>query len=99
LLPSGFNKETAEHDIAVVGDAAADPNFTDAGDLVQYSVGVGDARGPFRVEAELWYQPIGYRWAHNLGPYDAAEPRRFVGYYDSMAGANAVLVTRSEAKE
>jgi hypothetical protein len=99
LLPSGFNKETAEHDIAVVGDAADDPNFTDAGDLVQYSVGVGDARGPFHVEAELWYQPIGYRWAHNLGPYDAAEPRRFVGYYDSMAGANAVLVTRSEAKE
>jgi hypothetical protein len=99
LLPSGFNKETAEHDIAVVGDAADDPNFTDAGDLVQYSVGVGDARGPFHVEAELWYQPIGYRWAHNLGPYDAAEPRRFVGYYDSMPGANAVLVTRAEGKE
>jgi len=99
LLPSGFNKETAEHDIAVVGDAADDPNFTDAGDLVQYSVGVGDARGPFHVEAELWYQPIGYRWAHNLGPYDAAEPRRFVEYYDSMPGANAVLVTRAEGKE
>jgi hypothetical protein len=99
LLPSGFNKETAEHDIAVVGDAADDPNFTDAGNLVLYSVGVGDARGPFHVEAELWYQPIGYRWAHNLSPYDAAEPRRFVGYYDSMAGATAVLVARAEAVE
>jgi hypothetical protein len=99
LLPSGFNKETAEHDIAVVGDAADDPNFTDAGNLVLYSVGVGDARGPFRVEAELWYQPIGYRWAHNLSPYDAVEPRRFVGYYDSMPGANAVVVARAEARE
>jgi len=99
LLPSGFNKETAEHDIAVVGEAADDPNFTDAGNLVLYSVGVGDALGPFHVEAELWYQPIGYRWAHNLGPYDAAEPRRFVGYYDSMAGANAVMVARAEGKE
>src|SRR6266403_1530868 len=78
LLPSGFRKDTAEHDIAVVGDAADDPNFTDAGNLVLYSVGVGDARGPFHVEAELWYQPIGYRWAHNLSPYDAAEPRRCV---------------------
>jgi hypothetical protein len=66
---------------------------------VLYSVGVGDARGPFRVEAELWYQPIGYRWAHNLSPYDAVEPRRFVGYYDSMAGANAVVVGRAEAGE
>jgi hypothetical protein len=99
LLPSGFNKETAEHDIAVVGDAADDPNFTDAGNLVLYSVGVGDARGPFRVEAELWYQPIGYRWAHNLSPYDAVEPRRFAGYYDSMPGANAVVVARAEARE
>jgi hypothetical protein len=99
LLPSGFNKETAEHDIAVIGNAADDPNFTDAGNLVSYSVGVGEARGPFHVEAELWYQPIGYRWAHNLGPYDAVEPRRFVGYYDSMAGANAVLVARAEGKE
>jgi hypothetical protein len=98
LLPSGFNKETAEHDIAVVGDAADDPNFTDVGNLVLHSVGVG-ARAPFHVEAELWYQPIGYRWAHNLSPYDALEPRRFVGYYDSMAGANAVLVARAEGKE
>jgi hypothetical protein len=98
LLPSGFKKETAEQDIAVVGDAADDPNFTDAGDLVQYFVSTGDAQGPFRVEAELWYQPIGFRWARNLGSYKAAEPQRFVGYYDSMASATAVLVARADAK-
>jgi hypothetical protein len=98
LLPSGFNKETAEPDIAVVGDAAEDPNFTDAGSVVQYSISTRDAQGPFRVEAELWYQPIGFRWAHNLGTYKAAEPQRFVGYYDSMASATAVLLTRAEAR-
>jgi hypothetical protein len=98
LLPSGFKKETAEQDIAVVGDAAEDPNFTEAGNLVQYSVSTGDAQGPFHVEAELWYQPIGFRWAHNLGPYNAPEPRRFVGYYESMSTATAVLLTRAEAK-
>src|SRR5258706_14533325 len=38
LLPSGFKKETAEPDIAVVGDAAEDPNFTAPGSTVQYSV-------------------------------------------------------------
>jgi len=94
LLPSGFKKEDAAPDIAVVGDAAVDPNFTDAGDLVTYSVEISDSRGPFRVEAELWYQPIGYRWAHNLAAYQAAEPRRFVRYYDSMASASAVMLTR-----
>src|SRR5258706_5832234 len=98
LLPSGFKKETAEPDIAVVGDAAEDPNSTDAGNVVRYSVSTGDAQGPFHVEAELWYQPIGFRWAHNLGSYKAPEPQRFVGYYESMLNATAVLLTRTEAR-
>jgi hypothetical protein len=31
ILPSGFNKQTADKDIAVIGEAANDPNFTDKG--------------------------------------------------------------------
>src|SRR6267143_1331796 len=96
LLPSGFKKETAEPDIAVVGDAAEDPNFTDAGSVVGYSVSIGDAQGPFHVEAELWYQPIGFRWAHNLSPYKAAEPQRMVRYYEAAAGKSAMVLARSE---
>jgi hypothetical protein len=98
LLPTGFQKETAEKDIAVVGEAAQDPNFTGSGSLVRYSVPVGDAQGPFHVEAELWYQPIGFRWAHNLGAYEAPEPGRFVHYYDSMSSSTAVVLARAEAK-
>src|SRR5581483_11555809 len=41
LLPAGFRKQTADKDIAVIGDAADDPNFTDAGDLLRYSVPLG----------------------------------------------------------
>jgi hypothetical protein len=66
---------------------------------VQYSVSTGNAQGPFHVEAELWYQPIGFRWAHNLSTYKAEEPQRFVGYYDSMASATAVMLTRAEARQ
>jgi len=97
LLPAGFQKETAEKDIAVIGEAADDPNFTGEGDLVRYSVPVGEAEGPFHVQVELWYQPIGFRWAHNLDAYDAAEPRRFVGYYESMSASTAVVLARAEA--
>jgi hypothetical protein len=97
LLPTGFQKQTAENDIAVIGGAADDSNFTDAGDLVRYSIATGDGQGPFHIEAELWYQPIGFRWAHNLNPYDAHEPRRFVGYYDSMASATGVVLARAAA--
>jgi hypothetical protein len=97
LLPSGFDKNTAEKDIAVAGDAAGDPNFTAGGDLVVYSVDLGDAEGPYRVKAELWYQPIGYRWAHNLHPYNAPEPQRFVNYYESMSARNATVLAQAEA--
>ena len=96
LLPAGFKKESADHDIAVIGDAADDPDFTDAGDRVLYSVALGNAQGPFRVEVELWYQPIGFRWAHNLASYDAVEPKRFVQYYDSLAGSSATVLAHAE---
>src|SRR5262249_23729555 len=65
LLPHGFDKHTTDREIAVVGGAIADPDFTAGGDRVHFSVAVGGAPGPLRIEAELWYQPIGYRWAHN----------------------------------
>jgi hypothetical protein len=92
LLPHGFDKAGAANDVAVVGEAASDANFTGAGDHVRYSVALGNAEGPFTVEAELLYQPIGYRWANNLKNYDAAEPRRFNGYYDAMGKATAALL-------
>ena len=96
LLPIGFNKQNAEKDIAVVGDAADDPNFTDAGDLIHYSVALPSAQGPFIIEAELWYQPIGFRWAHNLAAYDAPETKRMVRYYDSMPSATAVVLAHAQ---
>lgn len=96
LLPSGFQKQTADKDIAVIGDAADDPNFTDAGDLVRYSVDFGQTQGPFQIEAELWYQPIGFRWAHNLASYHASETDRIVEYYDSMPQASATVLAKSQ---
>lgn len=97
LLPSGFQKETAEKDIAVVGTAADDPNFTAGADLLRYSVPLNGAHGPFQVKVELWYQPIGFRWAHNLAPYDAMETRRFVEYYESQSSATAEMLAQAVA--
>jgi hypothetical protein len=94
LLPRGFDKRTAEPDIAVHGGALEDPDFTAAFDRVRYSVTVGDAEGPFTVDAELLYQPIGFRWAQNLKRYDAPEPRRFTGYFDAMAAASSTALAR-----
>jgi len=95
LLPHGFDKSTAQADIAVHGEAAQDPAFGAQGHQIRYSVDVGSAPSPFQVEAELWYQPIGFRWANNLKRYDAEEPQRFNSYFDSMGGGTAVVLARS----
>jgi hypothetical protein len=95
ILPRGFDKSTAEPDIAVQGDALADPSFADGRHSIKYSVELGQAAGPFEVDVELWYQPIGYRWATNLKPYDAEEPRRFTGYYDATGAGGAVLLVKA----
>jgi hypothetical protein len=97
ILPSGFDKSSAEKDIQVVGDAAQDPDFTGKGSLVRYSASVEPSAGPFHIEAELWYQPIGFRWAHNLAPYRAEEPQRLVSYYNSQASGSAVVLVKTEA--
>jgi hypothetical protein len=97
LLPHGFDKRTADPEIAVHGGAEADPDFTAGGDQIRYSAAVGDAQGPFQIEAELWYQPIAFRWAMNLKPYDAMEPKRFVGYYEGMASGSGVMLAHASA--
>ena len=97
LLPTGFDKRTADKDIAVIGDAAEDPKFVAGEDVVNYSVSIADAGGPFLITVELLYQPIGFRWAHNLERYKDNEPRRFLGYYDSMSSAATAILARTEA--
>jgi hypothetical protein len=96
LLPRGFDKRRVEPDVAVVGAALDDPDFAAASDRVSYSVAIGDAPGPFVVEAELLYQPIGFRWAANLAAYgQAPEPNRFTGYYGAIAAASTTTLART----
>jgi len=96
ILPAGFDRQTRDNDIAVVGPAREDTGFTGGGHRIRYSVPLDNENGPFEIDAELWYQPIGFRWANNLKPYDhAGEPRRFNTYYDSMTQATAEMIARA----
>ncbi len=97
ILPAGFDKSTAPPDIAVKGDAAADADFAAGSSTTHYDVSTNSATGPFRITAELIYQPIGYRWAHNLASYQAAEPQQFVRDYDQAAAHSAVVLAHAEA--
>jgi hypothetical protein len=92
LLPQGFDKSTAEMAIEVRGAAADDGDFLDGGDSVRYRVSLPDGVDSIQVSAELLYQTIGYRWAHNLAEYDSHEAKRFVGYYRENADASAIVL-------
>ena len=97
ILPAGFDKKTASPDIAVHGKAAADPGFTAGASTTHYAVSTGSAAGPFRITAELEYQPIGYRWAHNLEAYKSGETQAFVRDYQQAAAHSAVVLAHAAA--
>lgn len=100
LLPRGFEKATAPGEIGVYGRAAHDPDFDDGGDRVRYLVNL-PAPGSYRIEVELRYQTIGYRWVQNLAGYNAPEPQKFLSYFTSMSDVSSVVVaaatTRTDA--
>jgi hypothetical protein len=96
LLPAGFDAATAHPDIAVYGAATEDPDFVAGGDALLYRVALGEAALPLAVSVELLYQPVGYRWAHNLGAIEAAETARWVGYYQQLAHASSAPLAQLE---
>ena len=96
LLPKGFDKSTAEEDIAVQGSAAQDKNFQESGDTVVYTVPIKSYHGPFHIKAELWYQPIAYRWAHNLTQQEAYEIKRFISYFQDLSDVSGIILAQDK---
>jgi len=97
LLPQGFDKATAENYIAVRGLALEDDDFVGGGDQIRYRIDLQGTEGPWAVEAELWYQPIAFRWAHNLADHQADEIEHFVAYFEEAAEVSALLITKTTA--
>ena len=97
LLPAGFDKATAEDYVEVHGAAERDVDFLGGGDRIRYEVDLAGATGPLKIEAALWYQPVGYRWAHNLADQQATEIARFVNYFKEFAESSAVVIATDHA--
>lgn len=98
LLPRGFDKATAEPDIAVRGPAADDDDFIAGGDRVRYAIDVAGRPGPFQIDLELMFQTIAFRWAENLRAYEADETRRFASFYDAMSDASSIVLASATAR-
>jgi hypothetical protein len=98
LLPRGFDAVSGGDRIAVRGSAARDADFGPGGDRVRYSVVVDEGGAPFTVTAELWFQPIAFRWAENLAEYEALETQRFARYYRAMADGSAIPLASASSE-
>ncbi|MEZ4417741.1 MAG: hypothetical protein R3E10_18435 [Gemmatimonadota bacterium] len=98
LQPEGFDAAAGGSRVATRGAAVEDADFGAGGDRVRYTLDVDPARGPFTVEAELWFQPVAYRWAMNLADYETFETQRFVRYYRDMASRSALVVGQASAQ-
>jgi hypothetical protein len=98
ILPRGFDKASAEPDVAVRGAAAEDADFIGGSDRVSYRIALAaGVAAPLTVEVELLYQSIAYRWAENLRGYAAEETQRFGRYYAESAPVSAALVATATA--
>lgn len=59
LTPQGFDKNTVNPDVAVIGAALSDGDFNQGSDTVSYQLDLL-ASGSYTVQAELRYQPFSY---------------------------------------
>ncbi len=82
LLPAGFNKETADANIKVWGEAANDDNFIGGSDQVTYKVETADFKGPFTIKVDLLYQSLAYSSIHSLLAVDTPEVKAFKEYFE-----------------
>ncbi len=91
LLPQGWDPaHPAAADTAPAG-VAADTSFGAGGDTVTYDVVAPAANGPFQVEATLFYQPLGARFADELFQYATPEVEAFRAYYEAADRRPAVV--------
>ena len=97
LLPAGFDKATAEEDIAVWGAAAVDANFVAGSDTVTYRVPIDPTCARFTVTAELLYQSASYRYVTDVREESTPPIDEFGDFYDA-ADKTPSLIAHTEVE-
>lgn len=89
LLPAGFDKSSAAADIAVIGQAASDADFTAGGDTLSYQLPLSVGSGA-KIIARLHYQSFSYGFLQDLLQQRAevAEAQRL---YELLQSVNPAL--------
>ncbi|MBD3266692.1 hypothetical protein GF373_08485 [bacterium] len=96
LLPTGFDKATAETDYKPWGRAETDANFQAGSDRIRYSVEVADYTGPFRVTVRFLHHAVGFPFARDLESTPTEQVKRFLRQYQA---ADHTPTTVAEAEK
>jgi hypothetical protein len=99
LLPPGFDKATAPADFAVVGDAAADDDFTGGGDRIVYDLDLRGRDGAVDVTVELLFQSMSSPFVADLARTDTELVQRFVDMVGGAADPPVVLASSAVSVE
>ena len=83
LLPLGWSAAGPHADETSPQLGGPDANFVGGSDRVEYRVLAPAGSGPYSVEAQLLYQPIGARFAAELLALEAPEIRAFERIWDA----------------
>jgi hypothetical protein len=95
LLPVGFDKSTADADIAPQGLAVGDDDFVGGSDRVAYAIDVTGRAGPFTVTAEFLYQSVADEFVHDMAGNDSEAVVQFVDLFNG-ADRSPVIVSSAE---
>lgn len=82
LLPRGWASTHRRGPATAPVGTSNDGNFLAGADKVVYVVDAPPNRGPFRIEATLYYQTLGARYADELFTHDVKEMRYFRTLYE-----------------
>lgn len=81
LLPAGWSREHRRGELTAPVAVESDEDFAAGADAVRYVVDGLPGRGPFKIEASLYYQVLGARYAAELLTHEVPEMTRFARLY------------------
>ena len=91
LMPAGFEKGSADPDIAVHGNAAEDADFIGGSDRIVYRLDVTGASGELTVTVELLFQTLSYPFVADLYAVRTDPVDRFFTFYNPADNVPVVV--------
>ncbi len=95
LLPLGWRIDHPRGSLTAPVATSDDGDFVAGSDVVRYVVDIVPGRGPYKIEAALFYQVLGSRYAAELLSHDVPEMRAFAELY-AAADPRPELLSRAE---